>query len=320
MKAFKLFVAFATFLVAATMSSCGDDNSNYEEEQHDALLTGKWSFYNGGDSNPKIIEMTLNADGTGTYVGDNSDDNGTLVWSTNGDKLALKLGGSKEKTYTMYSLKGASLTTSEHYVYTRDVPIIGIWYWAYGTDTGVYAYTFNTMGDGYCSYTNENGNNVTEKLTWKRVSADNKISLTIGSEKEKEFIYSFDDAKNLVITSSDGSSFGAGTFIVGPSNISGTWKSTYTESGKLNDGDDRSGTLYISGKTFQYDVIKDKQHLQDVCRMKYINNNIIHISGESDEEALLLYHFRYDKNTKKLNLELSEYDDDFSKYVGYEKE
>ncbi len=314
----KLFNVLCLFFLLTLLFSCGNDDSSKADSQNDALLVGTWTKDDRDGYKARVNEMVFNIDGTGSYI-DYSMKEGKLNWSTEKGKLKICFDKGTTDEF-VYSLSGATMTTSDMQCYVLKLPILGYLY-ASGSDiyTNGFSYMFGKTGSGIFSYFNDDSWLVSKTFAWNRIG-NNKISLT------------FDGAKNAISmtynTSNDGVSFsrgdnsfmGRGRFLYKNENDQiGTWTAEYADLRPLSAGGEHSGTIIMEDGSFYCDVIKDGAKFNRNYSMKVFNfNGLLVLKEDGGTEIPLWFRYRYARSVKQLFLEISE-DEHFSHYVGYKK-
>lgn len=319
----KLFNVLCLFFLLASLLSCGNDDTPKSDLQHDSLLVGTWVKDNRDGYEARVIEMVLNADGTGRYT-DYSQKRGQLNWSTEQGKLKISFDGGTTDECT-YSLSGATMTTSDMQCYVLKLPILGYLY-ANGSDiyTNGFSYMFGKNGSGIFSYfESDDGHLVSDGCLVSKTFAwdwlgDNKISLKFGDAKTVMTYKILADGVSF--SRADNSFMGRGLFLYKNENdLVGTWNAEYSESGRLSAGGEHSGTIEMQDGSFYCNVIKDGAKFNRNYSMKVFKSNGLLVIEEDDgTETPLWFRYRYARSVRQLFLEISE-DEHFSRYVGYKK-
>ncbi len=100
-----------------SVSCNNDDDDNYNDNYGDTALVGIWELIESGDGFAISVTVTFNENLSGTLATSETFDGETeaefqnFKWSTEGNKLRLKLDGDTEKL--TYSISGDMLTVTD---------------------------------------------------------------------------------------------------------------------------------------------------------------------------------------------------------------
>lgn len=309
----KLLLLVALF----TLFSCSSDSSEEQDTdiEHNSLLIGEWTASKVSDNHALADKLELYADGTGKYS--STDRNGTLKWSTSGSKLRMEF-DTKIVNESDFSIKGATLTTSDGQSYVLNLPLLGQWY--ISSSDGTYngdalSCSFYNSGSGDYTYFNSAGLSVNETFSWERLESGSiKLHLKSG---DKEISYTATD--NALLIPSLGDFTKQNNF-----DLPGDWYSVYSEVGSIEKNDPRYNTFdfrnsnawgRIGACTYMQD---DRQKVLNFA-WKQMSGSYIHLNSSADDvDVLLDYRYRYNKTTKRIFMEISR-ENDFGQYIGYTK-
>jgi len=110
-----LFILFVAVMVSVSCNN--DDDDDYDDDYGDNALVGIWGLMESDDGVAISVTVTFNENLSGTIVtsetfdGETESEFESFTWSTDGNKLRLKLDGETEKL--TYSISGDTLTVTD---------------------------------------------------------------------------------------------------------------------------------------------------------------------------------------------------------------
>lgn len=320
MKTWTKLLSLMVLFIAIACTSDDDPKEQpdpFENLEHDYLLVGHWAISPESKEEAMADELQLFADGTGKYTV--TDKNGTLKWGTSQHTLKIELdnGTLNENEYT---IEGVTLKVGSKETYTLDFPILGEWY--VNNPNGErpvnsFAYYFRSDGTGFYQYFNKQGILVyLWQAKWQRL--ENGSIMFQADNQERELSYRISGS---VLTISD-----EGDFVrQNKWGLPGTWRSEYTETGKLENGGYRYGYIRMNMSDYDnhfscsyYDEAGYNRNLE--CSWKKSSEFYLPLfSKEEDwQEFMLFYRHKYNSTSQQIYLEISK-DEDFKQYVGYSR-